>query len=134
MRNQAFVYRVRRVFDLAANSSLPYLLTAPYAELHSKLGLFYGRMAPWDWCELISPCPKCSRRSLEELEELLAVHVPVCKSLNRSQRMCRLSFLELIDGYWLAITIIQQCRSPIEDETQPDQVLKLEGGERISKQ
>jgi sugar porter (SP) family MFS transporter len=68
---------VNVVTAFVVSFTLPYLLNAPYGNLHSKVGFIYASMA---FCTLIFTyffVPECKGRSLEEIDVMFQEHVSI---------------------------------------------------------
>lgn len=56
---------------------VPYLLNAPYANLHSKVGFIFGSISVLAGVFTYFCVPECKGRSLEEIDRMFIEHVPV---------------------------------------------------------
>jgi MFS transporter, SP family, sugar:H+ symporter len=63
----------------AVSYSLPYLLYAPYAALGSKVGFIFGSIAAVSIVFIWFCIPDVSGRSLEEVDKLFALGIPLRK-------------------------------------------------------
>lgn len=75
----AFLVYHANMCRFVVSFTLPYLLNAPYAALHSKVGFIYGSMA---FCALgftFFFVPECKGKSLEEVDLMFKEHVPLRK-------------------------------------------------------
>jgi hypothetical protein len=59
--------------------STPYLLNAPYANLHSKVGFIFGSMAVLSLAFAYFCVPEMKGRSLEEINQMFQDGVPIRK-------------------------------------------------------
>jgi hypothetical protein len=57
--------------------STPYLLDAPYANLHSKVGFVFGALACCSFIFAYLCVPEMKGRSLEEINRMFQAKVPV---------------------------------------------------------
>jgi hypothetical protein len=73
-------WSVSNICNFVASFTLPYLLSAPYANLESKVAFIYGALSivfiVWAYFYL----PDLAGRSLEEIDELFEARVPAWRS------------------------------------------------------
>lgn len=68
---------VNIVTAFVVSFTLPYLLNAPYANLHSKVGFIYGSMAVCTLLFTFFLVPECKGKSLEEIDLMFQEGVPL---------------------------------------------------------